>query len=152
MPTPRTEIRPTLLHQDPAGNSHVRTTVGSHDKPESAPVDKAVTNLANEILTKPRHGRDQALDKGAPADEEEPSHDEDPADVEESDDVIDDQMGRVKKTLRGEFAPATYMLSPVQGSFWLPPASKLLTNTVTLVDHLFTDFENYFRLVERLVP
>ncbi|KAG6288431.1 hypothetical protein E4U09_005574 [Claviceps aff. purpurea] len=148
MPTPRTEIRPGIL---------------------TAPVDKAVTNLANEILTKPRHGtpgeaeeehfpyfsdslksaavcpcdeleqgRDQALDKRAPADEEEPSHDE--------------ILPIVKKTLRGEFAPATYMLSPVQGSFWSPPAPKLLTNTVTLVGHLFTDFENYFRLVERLVP
>ncbi|KAG6260198.1 hypothetical protein E4U47_000623 [Claviceps purpurea] len=177
MPTSRTEIRPTLLHQDPAGNPHIKITAGSHHKPESTPVDKAVTNPANEILTKPRHGtpgeehfsdplksaavrpcdelekgHDQALDKGAPADEEEPSHDEDSADVEESDDVIDDQMGRIKETLRGEFAPATYILSSVQGSFWSPPAPKLLTNTVTLVDHLFTDFENYFRLVERLVP
>ncbi|KAG6060027.1 hypothetical protein E4U32_003670 [Claviceps aff. humidiphila group G2b] len=74
-------------------------------------------------------GRDQALDKGAPADEEEPSHDEDPADVEESDDAIDDQMGRIKETVRGEYAPTTYMLYPVQGSFWSPPAPKLLTNS-----------------------
>ncbi|KAG6299392.1 hypothetical protein E4U44_000840 [Claviceps purpurea] len=128
MPTSRTEIRPTLLHQDPAGNPHVKITAGSHHKPESTPVDKAVTNPVNEILTKPRHGtpgeerfsdplksaavrpcdelekgHDQALDKGAPADEEEPSHNEDSADAEESDGPNDDQMGRVKETLRGEF-------------------------------------------------
>ncbi|KAG6235575.1 hypothetical protein E4U24_008132 [Claviceps purpurea] len=180
MPTPRTEIRPTLLHQVPAGNPHVKITAGSDYKLESAPVDKDVSSPVNSTFAEFRHSTpgdaaeehpsvplksaavqpldepaqhpDEALDKGAPTDEEEPSHDEDSADVEESDDVIDDQMGRIKETLRGEFAPATYILSSVQGSFWSPPAPKLLTNTVTLVNHLFTDFENYFRLVERLVP
>ncbi|KAG6307636.1 hypothetical protein E4U22_004372 [Claviceps purpurea] len=180
MPTPRTEIRPTLLHQVPAGNPHVKITAGSDYKLESAPVDKDVSSPVNSTFAEFRHSTpgdaveehpsvplksaavqpldepaqhpDEALDKGAPTDEEEASRNEDSADAEESDGLSGDQMGRVKETLRGEFAPATYMLSPVQGSFWSPPAPKLLTNTVTLVNHLFTDFENYFRLVERLVP
>ncbi|KAG6039900.1 hypothetical protein E4U39_007443 [Claviceps sp. Clav50 group G5] len=176
MPTSRTEIQPTLLHQDPAGN----LTAGSDYKLESAPVDKDVSSPVNSTFAEFRHSTpgdaveehpsvplksaavqpldepaqhpDEALDKRAPTDEEETSRNEDSADAEESDGPNDDQMGKVKKTLRGEFAPATYMLSPDQGSFWSPPAPKLLTNTVILVNHLFTDFENYFRLVERLVP
>ncbi|KAG6123855.1 hypothetical protein E4U38_000908 [Claviceps purpurea] len=187
--------RPTLIQQDLAGIPHVKITAGSHLKPESAPVDKAVTNLANELVAEPNYDTpggdeeddsfdpsksaavrpfddspptilaagprvepeqhpdpDKALDRGAPTDEEETSRNEDSADAEKSDGLSGDQVERVKEILRGEFAPATYMLSPVQGSFWSPPASKLLTNTMTLVDHLFTDFENYFRLVERLVP
>ncbi|KAG6282547.1 hypothetical protein E4U09_000593 [Claviceps aff. purpurea] len=179
-PTSRTEIRPTLLHQDPAGNPHVKITAGSDYKLESASVDKDVSSPVNGTFAEFRHSTpgdaveehpsvplksaavqpldepaqhpDEALDKRAPTDEEETSRNEDSADAEESDGPNDDQTGKVKETLRGEFAPATYMLSPDQGSFWSPPAPKLLTNTVTLVDHLFTDFENYFRLVERLVP
>ncbi|KAG5913378.1 hypothetical protein E4U61_007031, partial [Claviceps capensis] len=114
----------------------------------SDPLKSAAVRPCDEL----EQGHDQALEKGAPADEEEPSHDEDPADVEESDDVIDDRKRKEKETLRGEFSPAIYVSSPDQGSSWTPPAPKLLTNTVTLVNHLLTDFENYFRLVERLVP
>ncbi|KAG6133397.1 hypothetical protein E4U38_002839 [Claviceps purpurea] len=36
MPTSRTEIRPTLLHQDPAGNPHVKLTAGSHQLDRSS--------------------------------------------------------------------------------------------------------------------
>ncbi|KAG6126726.1 hypothetical protein E4U47_006809 [Claviceps purpurea] len=166
--------------QDSAGSPHVKTTAGSDDKLESAPVAKAVSSPANSTLAEFRHGTprdaveeypstplksaavrpfdepeqrpDEALDKGAPTDEEETSRNEDSADAEESDGPSGDQMRRVKETLRGEFAPATYILSPVQGSAWSPLAPKLLRNTLTLVCHLFTDFESYFRLVERLVP
>ncbi|KAG6197515.1 hypothetical protein E4U35_007439 [Claviceps purpurea] len=167
-------------NRDSAGSPHVKTTAGSDDKLESAPVAKAVSSPANSTLAEFRHGTprdaveeypstplksaavrpfdepeqrpDEALDKGAPTDEEETSRNEDSADAEESDGPSGDQMRRVKETLRGEFAPATYILSPVQGSAWSPLAPKLLRNTLTLVCHLFTDFESYFRLVERLVP
>ncbi|KAG5985748.1 hypothetical protein E4U52_000998 [Claviceps spartinae] len=180
MPTPRTEIRPTLLHQDQAGSPHVKITAGYDYKLESASVDKNVSFPVNSTYAESRHSTpgdaveehpsvplrsaavqtldepaqhpDEALDKGAPTDEEETSRNEDSADAEESDGPSGDRMGRVKETLRGEFAPATYMLYPVQASFWSPAAPKLLTSTVTLVNHFVTDFENHFRLVERLVP
>ncbi|KAG6088285.1 hypothetical protein E4U30_000320 [Claviceps sp. LM220 group G6] len=171
---------PTLLQQDPVGIPNVKITAGSHHKPESAPVDKAVTDSANELLAEPRHDTpggdeedkvsdplksaavrscdepkqrpDEAPDMGAPADGEELAHDEDSADIEESDGTIDDQRRTVKETLRGGFAPATYMLSPVQGSSWTSSAPKLLRDTVPLVCQFFADFENYLRLVERLIP
>ncbi|KAG6286817.1 hypothetical protein E4U09_006565 [Claviceps aff. purpurea] len=178
MPTPRTEIRPAVLtsRQLPAPITSSRVP----PSPKLSPVDKAVSSPANSTLAEFRHGTprdaveehpstplksaavrpfdepeqrpDEALDKGAPTDEEETSRNEDSADAEESDGPTGDQMRRVKETLRGEFAPATYILSPVQGSAWSPLAPKLLRNTLTLVCHLFTDFESYFRLVERLVP
>ncbi|KAG6063561.1 hypothetical protein E4U32_001076, partial [Claviceps aff. humidiphila group G2b] len=55
MPTPRTDSRPTLLHQDSNGNPHVKTTAGSHHKLKSAPVNKAVTESVNNTLAEPRH-------------------------------------------------------------------------------------------------
>ncbi|KAG6019186.1 hypothetical protein E4U19_007431 [Claviceps sp. Clav32 group G5] len=125
--------RPTLLQKDLADISDVKITASSHRKPESAPVDKAVTDSVNNTLAEPRHALlpapsddstptiaaeqrpDEPLDKGAPADEQESAaaHYEDSADVEESDGPIDDRKRKEKETLRGEFAPATYMLSPV---------------------------------------
>ncbi|KAG6063652.1 hypothetical protein E4U32_001035 [Claviceps aff. humidiphila group G2b] len=55
MPTPRTDSRPTLLHQDSNGNPHVKTTTGSHHKLKSTPVHKAVTESVNNTLAEPRH-------------------------------------------------------------------------------------------------
>ncbi|KAG5967411.1 hypothetical protein E4U58_002166 [Claviceps cyperi] len=108
-----TPLPTLLLRQDLADLLHVKTTAGTHLKPESAPVDKAVTDPVNEILTEPRHSTpgdaeedrssallksaavcpcdeseqrpDEALGRGAPNDEGEPSHNSDYADFEESD-------------------------------------------------------------------
>ncbi|KAG6091744.1 hypothetical protein E4U14_001081, partial [Claviceps sp. LM454 group G7] len=55
MPTPRTEIRPTLLHQDQAGSPHVKITAGSDYKLESAPVDKDVSSPVNSTFAEFRH-------------------------------------------------------------------------------------------------
>ncbi|KAG5988514.1 hypothetical protein E4U52_006522 [Claviceps spartinae] len=195
MPTPRTDSRPTLLHQDSNGNPHVKTTAGSHHKLKSTPVHKAVTESVNNTLAEPRHDTpgdneeehssdplksaaarpfddssliipaidprvepeqrpDEPLDKGAPANEQEfvAAHYEDSADVEEFDGPIDDRKRKEKETLRGEFSPAIYVLSPDKGSSWMPPAPKCLMTPMSLVNHFLADFEKYFRLVERLVP
>ncbi|KAG6231644.1 hypothetical protein E4U25_006952 [Claviceps purpurea] len=201
--TPRTEIRPTLLHQDTADSPRVKTNAGSH-KLESAPVDKTVNDSVKNTLAEHRHGTsgdneeehssdpsksaaaspfdditptipaadprvepeqcpDEPLDKGTPPDGQDfaTAHYEDPADVEDSDGPIDDRKRNEKEKLREEFSPAIYIFSPDKGSSWMPPAlkllmtppaSKCLMTTMTLANHFLAEFENYFRLVERLVP
>ncbi|KAG6265446.1 hypothetical protein E4U48_005958, partial [Claviceps purpurea] len=80
------------------------------------------------------------------------AHYGDPADVEDSDGPIDDRKRNEKEKLREEFSLAIYTFSPDKGSLWMPPASKCLVTTMTLANHFLAEFENYFRLVERLVP
>ncbi|KAG6096866.1 hypothetical protein E4U30_001181 [Claviceps sp. LM220 group G6] len=162
---------PTLLQQDLADVLHANITVGTHLKPESAPVDKAVTDPINGIIVEPRHGTpgdaeedhssdplksgavrpcdepeqrpDEVLSRGGATDVGEPSHNADPADFEEFDGPIDDKGGDLKRYIsRWKFASATFMLSADQGSSWTPSAPKPLKNNMISVNHFLVDCEN----------
>ncbi|KAG6129209.1 hypothetical protein E4U28_007871 [Claviceps purpurea] len=166
---------------DKTVNDSVKNTLAEHrhgtsgDNEEEHPSDpskSAAASPSDDITptipaadprVEPEQCTDEPLDKGTPPDGQDfaAAHYEDPADVEDSDGSIDDRKRNEKEKLREEFSPAIYIFSPDKGSSWMPPALKLLMTppapkclmtTMTLVNHFLAEFENYFRLVERLVP